>query len=195
MFGECSLFISSLESPQSRPHWLLLMYSFQSRSAFCAMLARSVTDTCGFNNSITILRPMSHVQLCCGTRVARQNCTCDIGVISKARQRWSAKLLSISIAWLLVYSAGLNLGYPPQFLQGVANISLSSESRVKSFFASRTHGTVFNRIRQVVQPTEERASGDHHVGTRPSSYSLEKLNCYFCVFCATSSQRSSSTAS
>jgi len=29
-----------LESPQSRPHWLLLIYSFQFRSAFCAVPAR-----------------------------------------------------------------------------------------------------------------------------------------------------------
>ena len=52
-----------LESPQSRPHWLLLIYSFQFRSAFRASASQSPTlllslslthrhlHTCGFNIS------------------------------------------------------------------------------------------------------------------------------------------------
>jgi len=44
------------ESAQSRPYCLLLIYSFQFRSAFRGEPARHrhcfVTDTCGFNNSI-----------------------------------------------------------------------------------------------------------------------------------------------
>jgi len=52
-----------LERPQSRPHWLLLIYSFQFTSAFRAASARLPRQlsshhrpipelTCGFNSSI-----------------------------------------------------------------------------------------------------------------------------------------------
>jgi len=46
----------TLKSPQSRPHWLLLIYSLQFKSAFRAAPARHRHcfrhGHCGFNNSI-----------------------------------------------------------------------------------------------------------------------------------------------
>jgi len=66
-----------LESPQTRPHWLLLIYSFQFRSAARAVPARAAptsvahlhccrygfTDTCGFNNGTPCLKKTSHLWL------------------------------------------------------------------------------------------------------------------------------------
>jgi len=55
-----------MESPQPRPHWLLLIYSFQFRSPARAAPARrpclraapdtaAVTNTCGVNSSIDVM--------------------------------------------------------------------------------------------------------------------------------------------
>jgi len=79
-----------LESPQSRPHWLLLLYSFQFRSALRATPARHRHcfrhgQPCGFNDSIDY-----HVSECdCQQRVlvhrSAASCLCSRRLFSWAR--------------------------------------------------------------------------------------------------------------
>jgi len=55
----------------------------------------------------------------------------------------------MSVALVLVYNAGLIFGDPANFLQGHQIAVIPWQVWSDLFFSSQTHGTIFNRIRQV----------------------------------------------
>jgi len=68
------------------------------------------------------------------------------------------------VTWALVYNAGLIFETCPIFTAGegggqkVKVLPWQVGSTLKSFFTSLTHGTIFNRIRQMAKTAQERAT-------------------------------------
>lgn len=97
-------------------------------------------------------------------------------LIFEARQRWSAKLFTIFVAWVPVYQAGLIFGTLPNFYTGVGHV------RSSLFSSAGLAALLFYRIRQVAPTAQEQVSSrpnssivfsaDRKLGTKRFSLSV-----------------------